>query len=424
MHVVALVDCNNFYASCERVFNPKLQGKPVVVLSNNDGIVVAASNEAKALGLVLGVPIFKVEDLVESKKVHVFSSNYTLYGDMSQRVMETLAWFTPELEIYSIDEAFLNFTGFSRANLTAYGHEIRDTVKRWAGIPVSIGIAETKTLAKIANRFAKRSPKTRGVLDLTGSPYREKALALTNVENVWGVGRRYATFLRKHGIETALDLSRADDWWVKKHMSIVGLRTVRELRGIPSISMELISCPRKQMCVSRSFGKPVETLGEMSQAVAAYVSRAAEKLRKDYSAAGTLMVFMMTNRFKDEPQCVKSTVIALPVPTDCTQELIHYALMGVKSIYRTGFRFKKAGVVLTDLMPANQVQTDLFDTRNREGSQRILKAIDRINASMGAGTIKYAAEGLTQPWRTKFEKCSPHYTTQWDDLPVAAAHKG
>ncbi len=421
MNIVALVDCNNFYASCERVFNPKLEGKPVAVLSNNDGCVVARSSEVKALGIPMGIPAFKIRNLIESGKVHVFSSNYALYGDMSQRVMETLVRFTPELEVYSIDEAFLNLSGFGRRDLEAYGHEIQETVRRWTGIPVSIGIAETRTLAKIANRFAKRSPKARGMLNLTGSQHREKALELTDVENVWGVGRRYAKFLRKHGIETALDLSRTDDWWVKKHMSIVGLRTVRELRGIPSISMELCPPPNKQICVSRSFGKPVSTLVEIEEAVAFYVSRAAEKLRKQNSAAGALMVFMMTHRFRNEPQYASSTIVSLPVQTDCTRELIHYALKGVKSIYRKGYRFQKAGVVLAEIRPSDQIQTDLFDTKDRQGSKKLMQALDHINARMGTGTLKYAAEGLVKPWKTKFERRSPRYTTRWNEVPVVLA---
>ncbi|MFC1693640.1 Y-family DNA polymerase [Candidatus Latescibacterota bacterium] len=421
MNVVALVDCNNFYASCEKVFYPKLEGKPIVVLSNNDGCVVSRSGEAKELGVPMGIPVFKIRKLVESGQVHVFSSNYALYGDLSQRVMETLAQFAPELEIYSIDEAFLNLSGFGRCDMTGYGRRIRDTVMRWTGIPISIGIAETKTLAKIASRFAKRSPKADGCLNLTGSPHRNKALALTAVENVWGVGPRYAKFLRAHGIETALDLRNADDWWVRKHMSVMGLRTVRELRGIPSISLELHRPSRQQICVSRSFGRPVETLAEMEQAVAFYTSKAAEKLRREHSVAGTVMVFMRTNSFKDEPQYVRSTMVSLPVPGDCTQELIQYALMGVRSIFREGYRFKKAGVVFTGLCPADQIQTDLFDTRDRDSEQRIMDALDRINACMGAGTLKYAAEGLGKPWKTKFEKRSQRYTTRWSELPMVRA---
>jgi len=421
MNVVALVDCNNFYASCERVFNPKLRDKPIVVLSNNDGCVVARSSEVKALGVPLGKPVFQIEDIIRKHDIRVFSSNYALYGDLSQRVMQTLAGFAPEIEVYSIDEAFLDLRGFENRDLTAYGREMRETVLRCTGLPVSVGIAETKTLAKIANRLAKRSPKTRGVLDLTGSPYREKALELTDVGNIWGVGRRYARFLKKRGIMTALDLSRQADAWVKKHMSVVGLRTVRELRGLPTISMELSPAAKQQICVSRSFGKPVRTLADMEEAVATYTSRAGVKLRKEKSAAGTVMVFMMTNRFRDEPQYVKSTIIGLPVATDCTQELITYALKGVRSIYRTGFRFKKAGVVFGDIRPANQVQMDMFDTKDRTGAKRIMRALDSINAGMGAGTLKYAAEGIGQRWRTKFEKRSPCYTTRWEELPVVRA---
>jgi len=341
---------------------------------------------------------------------------HSLYGDMSQRIMETLSYFTPEMEIYSIDEAFLNLSGIARGSLREYGLTIRATVRRWTGIPVTIGIAETKALAKIANRLAKKSPKTGGVLNLTASPYQEKALSVIPVEKVWGVGRRYAKFLRKHGIETALDLRNAEDSWVKKHMSVVGLRLVRELRGIPCISMELCPPAKKEICVSRSFGKPVTSLTEMREAVAVYASMAGEKLRNERSAAGALMVFMMTNRFRDEPQYCNSTVLELPVPTGCTQELTLYALKGVEKVFRKGYRFNKAGIVLGDLVPENQIQTDLFDTRNREGSKKLMLALDAVNARMGKDTLKYAAAGVKQQWKTRFNKRSPRYTTRWCEL--------
>jgi len=420
MSVVALADCNNFYASCERVFNPKLEGKPVVVLSNNDGIVVAASKEAKAIGLELGIPIFKAEDLVRSAQVQVFSSNYTLYGDLSRRVMETLSQFTPELEVYSIDEAFLDLSGFGGKNLTDYGRHIRDTVKRWTGIPVSIGIAETKTLAKIATRLAKKSSKADGVLNLTGSPYRERALAATPVGDIWGIGRQYAKFLIKNGIITALDLRDVTDVWVKKHMGVVGLRTVKELRGTPCLSLVPRPPAKKEICVSRSFGKLVSTRAGVREAVATYTTRAAEKLRKQRHAAGALMVFMMTNRFKDEPQYANSAVLEAPVPTDSTGELIGCALRGVDFIFREGYRFYKAGVVLTGLVPADQIQTDLFYTRDFEGSRRLMEALDHVNASLGPGTLKFAATGLEQSWKTKFNRRSPRYTTRWDELPAVS----
>ena len=413
---VALVDCNNFYVSCERVFNPKLEGKPVVVLSNNDGCVVARSNEAKALGIRGGIPAFKIDHLIRSGEVYARSSNYSLYGDMSQRVMKTLAQFTPEMEIYSIDEAFLNFSGITCGSLREYGITISATVRQWTGIPVTIGIAETKALAKIANRLAKKSPRAGGVLDLAASPYQEKALSIIPVDKVWGVGRRYAKFLRKHGVETALDLRNAEDSWVKKHMSVVGLRLVRELRGIPCISMELCPPTKKEICVSRSFEKPVTSLNEMREAIAVYTARAGEKLRNERSAAGALMVFMMTNRFRDAPQYCKSTVLELPVPTGCTQELIMYANRGVEKIFRKGYRFNKAGVILADLVPENQIQTDLFDTRNREGSKKLMQALDAVNARMGKDTLKYAAAGVKQRWKTKFNKRSPRYTTRWCEL--------
>ncbi len=418
--MVALVDCNSFYASCERVFNPKLKGKPVVVLSNNDGIVVAASKEAKEIGLELGVAIFKAEDLVRSAKVHVFSSNYTLYGDLSQRVMETLSQFTPSMEVYSIDEAFLDFSGFGRKDIVEYGRHVRATVKPWTGIPVSIGIAETKTLAKIANRIAKRSGKADGVVNLTASPYREKALALVDVGNVWGIGRRYARFLNKNGIRTALDFSRAGELWVKKHMGVVGVRMSKELRGIPCIPFELSTPAKKDICVSRAFGKLVRTRTAVQEAVAVYTSRAAEKLRKQRSAAGSVMVFIATNRFREEPQYANSTVLQIPVPTDCTHELIRFAFRGVNSIFREGYRFYRAGVVLTGLVPVSEIQTDLFYTRDFSGSARLMKALDHINNSFGPGTLTYAAAGLKQRWKTKFNKRSPRYTSRWDELPSIA----
>jgi len=422
--VVALVDCNNFYASCERVFAPGLEGKAVVVLSNNDGCVVARSNEAKTLGIAAGIPAFKIDRLIRSGEAYACSSNYSLYGDMSRRVMETLSYFTPNMEVYSIDEAFLDLSGLASGTLEKYGRTIRRTVMRWTGIPVSIGIAETKVLAKIANRLAKKSPKAGGVLNLTASPYRDRALASIPVEKIWGVGRQYARFLRRHGIETALDLRNAEDSWVKKHMSVVGLRLVRELRGTPCLSLEECPPAKKEICVSRSFGKPVTARSELEEAVAAYTTRAGEKLRRQRSAAGALMVFMMTNRFRDEPQYCTSTVRELPVPTACTQELIRYALGATGEIYRTGYRFNKAGVVLAALVPDDQIQTDLFDTKNREASDRLMQALDTVNARMGRNTLTYAAAGVKQDWRTRFHRRSPRYTTRWGELAEATVREG
>lgn len=424
MPAIALVDCNNFYASCERVFNPALADKPVAVLSNNDGCVVARSQEVKELGVKLGTPIFQIADLVHHEDIQVFSSNYSLYGDLSQRVMDTLTQFTPVMEVYSIDEAFLDLSHLAADELEACGRQMRAVVKQWTGIPVSIGIAETKTLAKIANRFAKKSHRAAGVVNLAGSPHVDRALELVPVGKVWGVGRRYSRFLERNDILTARDLRDAGDVWIKKHMGVVGLRMVKELRGISCLQFELDAPAKKEICVSRSFGEPVTTITAMRESVAAYTTRAAEKLRRQGSAAGGVMVFMLTNRFKDEPQYVNSIVRRLPVPSDATDELIQCALAGTEQIFRQGFRFKKAGVVLTGLVPAAQIQTDLFHYRDFETSARIMEALDGINARMGPGSLTFAAIGIRQRWKTKFNYRSPRYTTRWDELPVARIGSG
>lgn len=421
MALFALVDCNNFYASCERVFDPKLEGKPVVVLSNNDGIVVARSNEAKALGIKMGVPEFQIRHLIRRHDVQVFSSNYVLYGDMSQRVMETLGQFTPSLEVYSIDEAFLSLSGFTSRNLTEYGRTIRATVKQWTGLPVSVGIAETKTLAKVAGRVAKRTKGVAGVFDLTAYQHRDVVLAETAVEDIWGVGPNNARLLNGHGIQTALDLRGADDHWIRKRMGVVGARIVQELRGVACLALEECPPSKQGITVSRSFGRQVTTLAEMREAVATFIARAAEKLRGEQLAVSVLTVFLTTNTFKDEPQYSNAATIKLPVATDSTSDLLRYALPGMERIFREGYRYKKAGVMLTALVPASQVQGHLFDRPDLERSGRLMRALDRLNDRMGAGTLRYAAEGLTKHWKARFERRSPAYTTSWRDLPVAKA---
>ena len=419
--VFALVDCNNFYASCERVFNPKLHGKPVVVLSNNDGCVVARSNEAKALGIGMGVPEFQIRPLLKTHNVQVLSSNYALYGDMSQRVMETLEQFCPDLEVYSIDEAFLSLSGFTTRNLTEYGHTIRATVKRWTGIPVSIGIAETKALAKIANRVAKRTPDIGGVLDLLTCPDRDALLSRIVVEDVWGIGPSHARCLQQHGIMTALQLRQADDQFIRKQMGVVGLRLVMELRGVSCLELEQCPAPKQGITCSRAFGKSVTTLTEMEEAVSSYTARAAEKLRAEKLAVTTMTVFLKTNEFKDTPQYSNGLTLTLPVATESTPELIRAALQGIRKIYRDGYVYKKAGVMFTGLVPASHIQTDLFDSQNRARSKKLMAALDSVNDRFGSGTLHYASDGFTKPWRTQFHRRSPAYTTDWDALPVAMA---
>lgn len=415
--VFALVDCNNFYASCERVFNPRLNGKPVIVLSNNDGCVVARSNEAKALGIGMGVPEFKVREIIRTHKVQVFSSNYALYGDMSQRVMETLQQFCPDLEIYSIDEAFLSLSGFRSKNFAEYAATIRATVKQWTGIPVSIGIAETKTLAKIAGDVAKKTPG--GVFDLLTSCDREALLDKTAVSDVWGIGKAHSAFLHQHGIKTALQLSRVDDQFIRRHMGIVGLRLVMELRGLSCLELELCPPPKKGITCARSFGRAITTLSEMEQAVSSYVTRAAEKLRSEKLAVTNLTVFMHTNQFKDDPQYSNSLTLKLPVATDTTHELITSALQGVRKIWRDGFAYKKAGVMFVGLVPASQIQGDFFDGKDRTRSKKLMAALDLINERFGSGTLQYASSGIAKEWKATFNRRSPAFTTSWDELPVA-----
>jgi len=419
--VFALVDCNNFYASCERLFNPKLAGQPIVVLSNNDGCVVARSNEAKALGIKMGVPEFQIRPLLRAHHVQVFSSNYRLYGDLSQRVMETLEQFSPDLEIYSIDEAFLSLVGFERRNLTDYGRQIRKTVKQWTGLPVSVGIAETKTLAKLANRVAKRTADTDGVFDLLACQDREALLNGVAVGDVWGIGPNYARLLTQQGITTAWQLREADEHWIRKHIGVVGVRVVSELRGRSCLALEDCPPPKQGITCSRAFGRSVCTLAEMEEAVSSYVSRAAEKLRGEGLAATVLTVFIMTNAFTDEPHYRNSVTCELPMATDTTSELIRAGLKGLRRIYRDGYRYKKAGVMCTALVPASQVQPDLFDQQDRPKSKRLMTALDAVNDRWGAGTLQYAASGLTKAWQTHCHHRSPAYTTDWAELPVAHA---
>src|SRR3972149_3969523 len=418
--VLALVDCNNFYVSCERVFNPKLKGRPVVVLSNNDGCVVARSEEAKALCIPMGAPAFMYEGLFKTHKVETYSSNYTLYDDMSRRVMGTLAQFTPEIEFYSIDEAFLNLSGFSHLNLTEYAKEIKARVMKWTGIPISIGIGPTKTLAKLANKLAKKNPLCGWVMDITNHPRLDDFLQSVDVEDIWGVGRQYSRLLKRRGINTALDLKNASDVWVKKHMTIVGLRTVWELRGIPCIELEDLSEPNKQIIRSRGFGRPVDNLAELREAVTFHTTRAAEKLREQKLIASHISTFIEINRFKtEEPQYSKSAGCYLPEPTAYTPLLIKYALQCLDRIYREGFKFIRAGVVLIEIVPEDQIQLNLFvPSRPLEKDKSTMKAVDRINIKWGSNTIKYASSGLEQSWRMKRAKLSPRYTTNWDEMLV------
>ena len=420
--VFALVDCNNFYVSCERVFDPALAAIPVMVLSNNDGCVVARSNEVKALGIRMGIPAFQCDTMIKRHNIRVFSSNYTLYADMSRRVMEALKQFTPDIEIYSIDEAFLSLTGLRCEEYAAYGRKIRQTVMKWTGISVSVGIAQTKTLTKAANEIAKKHSRYGGVVDLSKSPEGEIDfyLAQLGVEDVWGVGHQYAKLLRAQGIKTAGDLKYADMKWVRKRMTVMGERCVLELRGVPCFGLDRYPMPKKGIRSSRSFGKSVSTREELEEAVASYVSRAAEKLRSQNSCANILIVYIKTNKFKrDEPQYANSLHIRLKEPTANTIDLTRHALHGLGKIYKPGYRYKKAGVLLEGIQPDSPIQLHLFSALDYAGRKReevLMETVDRINRKWGRGSLRLAAEGIRQRWKMRRSMLSPAYTSDWDEL--------
>lgn len=421
--IFALVDCNSFYASCEKVFNPDLQHKPVGILSNNDGIIVALSPELKKLGVTRGTPGFKLDrSFIRKHDIHIFSSNYTLYGDMSSRVMQTLNQFTPDIEIYSIDEAFLKLNGFAYLDLTQYGRKIKDTVWQWTGLPVSVGIGPTKTLAKVANRFAKKHSYAQGVFDITAHPDMRKILEWVEVENIWGVGRQYAKMLRRNGIKNAYQLSQSPDKWVQKKMTIVGLRTAKELRGISCIDLEIDIDPKKEIVSSKSFGAPVSDLEGLLEATASYCMRAAEKLREENQVASQITVFLTTNRFKNEPQYANYGSARFSVPTAYTPDLVRASSRILKKIFRPGYKYKKSGVMISDIIHESRAPLDLFlpcylDDRRKV----IMDCMDTVNDKLGAGKLTYAAAGIERPWQMKRKILSPSYTTSWQHLPTVHA---
>jgi DNA polymerase V len=417
----ALIDCNNFYVSCERLFRPALEGRPVVVLSNNDGCIIARSNEAKALGIGMGEPFFKCRKFIESHEVQVFSSNYALYGDISQRVMTVLSQLEPEVEVYSIDEAFFCLPQGKAEALLANGRQIRETVKRQVGIPVSIGFGPTKTLAKIANRIAKKQPEHGGVFVILPDSDIDGILKNIEVGDVWGIGGRSTQKLAGQGVCTAYDLTRANEAWIKKNLSITGVRTMYELRGISCFSLEEAPPPKHSIACSRSFGIPVSTIKEMREAAVSYISRAAEKLREQQLKAGCLTLYLTTNRFRiGQPQYVNSRTVTLPCATADTAELIEYAVRCLKELFRPGYEYQKVGVVLADLIPAHIHQGNLFIVP-RKHRNNLLQALDRINDRWGKDTLQYASAGLTKPWHHKQTMKSPSYTTNWRELPVVSA---
>lgn len=419
MPVFALVDCNNFYASCEKLFRPDLKDTPVVVLSNNDGCVVARSREAKLLGIKMGVPVFQIKSEMQRHGILAFSSNYALYADLSSRVMRTLEEMAPRVEVYSIDEAFLDLTGIESAiSLVEFGQQVRERIGHWIGITVCVGIAPTKTLAKLANHAAKKYPATQGVVDLTNPERQRRLLALVPVDDVWGVGRRLSKRLNALGITTALDLANASPRAIRDQFSVVLERTVRELNGESCIELEEIPPTKKQIVCSRSFGAKVTQFELLREAVCEYATRATEKLRKEQQQAKVMTVFVRTSPFKDnEPQYSNSTSGELLIPSCDTRDFIELANHLLKRIWKDGFRYAKAGVMLSDFYDPCMFQPGLFDDiSTRSNSQQLMSVLDTINQS-GAGKVFFAGQGLKKDWSMKREHLSPAYTTRWDQLP-------
>ena len=426
MTSIALIDGNNFYVSCERVFQPELEGKPVVVLSNNDGCVVARSQEVRALGVAMGTPWFKLKDLVRQHGIIGKSSNYTLYADMSQRMHAVIGQFAPEQEIYSIDETFLDLTGFNR-NLVEYGQQIRQRVRQWTGIPVCVGVGGTKTLAKLANHSAKKilvPEMADGVVNFNQMSPGElnQLFGSIDVGEVWGVGRKNKERLYDIGIQTVKDLRNSSVSRIKNEFNVVLARTVAELNGESCLALEEVAPPKQQIVSSRSFGQPVLLLEDLNEAVVSYASRAAEKLRKQHHVASVIQVFVQTNPFKpDEPQYNNGVTVKLAKQTNDTFLLASAALYGLKRIYKPGYAYKKAGVMLGSLCPENLVPVDLFTGFNEPETQRartLMATLDEINTKMGRGTVRSAGEGIQKAWAMRSGNKSNAFTTDWEQLPV------
>ena len=413
----ALVDCNNFYASCERVFNPKLDKKPIVILSNNDGCVISRSNEAKALGIPMGAPAFKYDPFFKKNKVYVFSSNFPLYGDMSSRVMNILSKYTPNIEIYSIDEAFLEFKGFENYDLEQYGKEIRKIILKWTGIPVSIGFAPTKALAKVANRISKKfDNKTGGVYAIDSKQKREKALKWLKIEDVWGIGYKHAIRLKSYKVDKACDFIILPDDWVRKQMSIVGLRLKKELEGKSVLSLEESRSPKKAIATTRSFEKNLTDFEDLKERVSTFSICCSEKLRHQKSNCNSIYVFVKSNRHqKNKLQYRNGIVMTLPYGSNSSITISKYAVEGLKKIYKKNVEYKKAGVILMGLVPNNKTQLNIFEKENPK-HQVLMKTLDFITKKEGTGKIKLGSQDLKRVWKMKQTRLSSRYTTELKEI--------
>ena len=416
---IALIDCNSFYVSCERLFNPKIRKKPVVVLSNNDGCIVSRSNEAKALGIKMGEPYFKAKDIIIKNDVQVFSSNYSLYGDLSRRVMRTLKRFNSDIEVYSIDEAFMDLTNFSDSEVLDVGQEIRETVLQWTGIPTSIGIAKTKTLSKVANHIAKK--KKSGVTSFIGIDNIDPLLERVDINDVWGVGRQLTKFYHKNGIYNAKQLKNKSNTWIKKNSNVLGSRTAMELRGISCIDLEKTKSKRKSCVVSRSFGQRIEKYQELKEAVAGYCLNACEKIRSETLVAKSITVFIRTSPFQSRfGYYSNSKTIDFPIGTNDSIEIVKTALTALESIFKNGYRYQKAGVLLSGLSEATN-NKNLFSSEKDEKINSLMKSIDNTNYRYGRSTLSLASAGVHKRWNMKREYYSKIDTSDFHYLPTIKA---
>jgi DNA polymerase V len=425
MTAIALIDCNNFYASCEAVFNPKLKGKAVVILSNNDGCCVSRSDAAKQLGIKMGAPWFQIKDQFKPGEVIALSSNYELYADMSNRVMNLISQFTPDYEIYSIDEAFCNFTGFISKDLTSYSREIKSTILKWTGLPVCVGLGSSKTLAKLSNHCAKKRPEYSGVCNFNiMSPGQLNSILQTiPVGEVWGIGSRLSVKLNQLGILTVLDLKRAHSRTLRDKFSVVMAKTIAELNGIACIGLEQVAPPKQNIASTRSFGIPVTSIESLMESVTLYTSRATEKARAQHTHANSISVFIQTSPFAQSPYYGGSLTVALPSPSNDTRLLVKTALWIVKRLYKPGYVYQKAGVLLNDLVPDEGRQRDLFFDASEPRytqSAKVMAVLDAINQRYGRQTLKLGSEGFKAPWKMKQNFKSPGYTTNWNELIQAS----
>jgi DNA polymerase V len=411
---IALIDCNSFYVSCERLFNPKIMNKPVVVLSNNDGCVISRSTEAKKIGIKMGEPYFKVKELVKKNNVNIFSSNYALYGDLSRRVMKTLKSFSDKIEVYSIDEAFIDLSHIQEKEIESYGKEIRERILRWTGIPTSVGISNTKTLSKVANHIAKKDKS--GVIYLKKNM--DEHLKNFYISDIWGVGKQLSKLYIKNGIDTAYKLKNISNSWVKKSTNVSGAKTVMELRGIPCINLETQETKRKSCCVSRSFGKKVESLEKLEESVTTHCLNAAEKIRHDNQITRSITVHIRTSPFdKNRKYYSNSITIDLPVATSDSLELVKAAINGLKRIYRYGYFYQKSGITFSKLTESSENEFNLLAPIMENKSQTLMKAIDFTNAKYGRNAISIAKAGINSSWKMKREHFSKIDTVSFDSLP-------